>query len=116
MTATKNPLKPTRAIARKVAELVSHGLVKGLGEQKPGAMCVEAAVCFAFGLPHGDEPPCVAPAVRAFKIALNDCDWSTDKSRSKGLQRLAIAQLGSSEIDEMIFAKELALASVRQMP
>lgn len=50
----------TREIASKVLEVVDAGLVKGLGQPLPGQMCVEAAVCFAMGLPHSDEPTCVA--------------------------------------------------------
>lgn len=108
-------MKPTKEIARKVVELVSHGLVRGVGVQEPGKMCVEAVVNAAFGNPHGDDPPCVSKAVRAFKIALNDSDWSSDSARAFGLRRLAVAQLGSDQIDEVIFVKELALATVRKI-
>lgn len=62
-------------IAKKVLATVDAGLVQGVGQPAPGQMCVEAAVCFALGLPHGDNPPCVAPAVRALKIRLNDAAW-----------------------------------------
>lgn len=48
----------TREIAVKVLETVDAGLVKGMGSPIPGSMCVEAAVCFAMGLPHSDEPGC----------------------------------------------------------
>lgn len=44
----------TREIAMKVRDTVDAGLVKGQGKPTPGAMCVEAAVCYAMGLPHGD--------------------------------------------------------------
>jgi hypothetical protein len=40
----------TRDIATKVLETVDAGLVSGVGEPKPGLMCVEAAVCYALGL------------------------------------------------------------------
>lgn len=83
------------AVARKVLETVDAGLSSGLGVQKPGKMCVEAAVCYALGLPHGDNPPCVGVAVRAFKIRLNDSGWSSPEARAKGMRKLAIAQLGS---------------------
>ena len=58
-------------------------------------MCVEAAVCYAYDLPHSDKPPCVGNAVREFKIRLNDCNWSSSKARARGMRRIAIAQLGS---------------------
>lgn len=92
--------KITREIAEKVAEVVSHGLSYGLGDPEPGKFCVEAAVCYALGEPHGDSPSCVHPVIRAFKICLNDSLlWSDRKARASGMARIAIAQLGSTEID-----------------
>lgn len=64
----------TKEIAIKVRDTVDAGLVQGKGSPIPGQMCVEAAVCFAMGLPHSDEPPCVSPAIRALKIRLNDSE------------------------------------------
>ena len=102
--------------ARRVLEVVDAGLCSGLGQPTPGQMCVEAAVCYALGQPHGDEPECVAPAVRAFKIALNDAAWSDNAARAAGMRRIAIAQLGTAgRIDETQFAQELALQTVRQI-
>ena len=49
----------TRAHAEKIADLLQHGLVKGVGTPEPGKMCIEALVCYALGLPHGDDPGCV---------------------------------------------------------
>jgi hypothetical protein len=108
-------MKLTKRHARKVLEVVDAGLVHGMGEPEPGKMCVEAAVCYALGLPHGDDPPCVGKAVREFKIRLNDAQWSSDKARAKGMRRVAIAQLGSDEIDQRAFAKIVALETVRQI-
>ena len=48
------------ALARKVLDVVDAGLVKGMGVPEPGKMCVEAAVNYAMGAPHGDQPTCVA--------------------------------------------------------
>lgn len=78
------------------------------------ARCVEAAVCFALGLPHGDQPPCVHPALINFKIGLNDLTlWSSDKARGKGMRRLAVAQLGSKEkFNGKVFADELLRVSL----
>ena len=58
----------TREIATKVLACVDAGLVHGVGRPVPGQMCVEAAVCYALGLPHGDDPKCVAPTLRRLKI------------------------------------------------
>jgi hypothetical protein len=106
-------VKPTKKHARKIVELLSHGLVSGLGIQKPGEMCVEAAVCYALGLPHGDDPKCVGDAVRAAKICLNDSKWSSNKARANGMQRIAVAQLGSNEIDQIAFAQTLVESTIR---
>jgi hypothetical protein len=103
-----------RALAEKVLEVVDAGLVKGVGVPEPGKLCVEAAVCYAMGLPHGDDPSCVAPSLRRLKIRLNDSAWSSDKARAKGLRRLAIAQLGSAgALDENEFARRCADLVIR---
>lgn len=96
-------------------EIVDAGLTIGKGRPEPGKMCVEAAVCFAFGLPHGDNPPCVGEAVRSFKIALNDCRWSSDEARANGMRKLAIAQLGSDKIDQMAFGKAVYFKGVQRL-
>ncbi len=88
----------TQKQAKKVYSLVSKGLVKGIGQPEPGKLCVEAAICLALDLPHGDEPSCVGAQDRSFSIALNDANWSSEKARAKGLKRLSVAQLGSSEL------------------
>ena len=82
-------------VVKKVLDAVRPGLSNGLGVQESGEMCVEAAVCFALGLPHSDDPKCVNQALRTFKIVLNDSFWSSNQARAKGLERLAIAQLGT---------------------
>lgn len=98
------------SLARKVLETVDAGLCRGLGQPVPGHMCVEAAVCFAMGLPHSDEPTCVSGALRSFKIKLNDAPWSSNESRAKGMRRLAIAQLGTAgALDDIAFARSVAL-------
>ena len=57
----------TATIAAKVLETVDAGLCSGVGKPVPGEMCVEAAVCYALGLPHSDNPDCVAPALSRFQ-------------------------------------------------
>ncbi len=80
----------TREIAAKVLSVVDAGLVSGLGKPIPGQMCVEAAVCFALGEPHGD------------------------KARAKGLRQLALAQLGSANaLDEKEFVRRVVDYALR---
>ncbi len=106
----------TEEVARKVLQVVDKGLVKGVGEPIPGEMCVEAAVCYALGEKHGDAPTCVSPALRAFKIGLNDANWSSNTIRAKGMRRIALAQLGSAgELDEIEFTKRLAMLTVTKI-
>ena len=108
--------KLTKAIARKVLEVVDAGLCEGMGDPVPGEMCVEAAVCFAMGEPHGDKPSCVSRAVRSLKITLNDKAWSSNQARAQGMRRLAIAQLGTKDaIDDKEFAKRCADLAIRKM-
>lgn len=103
------------AIARKVLTTVDAGLVGGLGKPVPGQMSVEAAVCYAYGLPHSDKPPCVGTTVRAFKIRLNDSRWSSNEARTKGMRRLAVAQLGSDVIDQAEFRRRIIAIAIREM-
>lgn len=103
------------ALCSRVLEVVDKGLTQGLGTPKPGKMCVEAAVNYALGLPHGDNPSCVGTAVRAFKIRLNDSHWSSDEARARGMRKLAIAQLGSDQIDQLEFSTYVVIETIRQI-
>jgi hypothetical protein len=105
----------TREIATKVRDTVDQGLVSGIGKRKPGQMCVEAAVCYALGLPHGDDPGCVAQSLRRLKVRLNDSRWSSPTARGKGLRRLAVAQLGSAGVlDDREFVRRVADMTIRK--
>lgn len=96
--ATKK-FEVTEKLVNKLSEVISHGLTCGLGNPKPGQMCVEAAVCYALGEDHGDEPSCVDYSVSNFKICLNDREeWRSNKNRADGLLRVAIAQLGTKRM------------------
>jgi len=109
-------MKITKKQIEKLSTVIDAGLCHGVGKPIPGQMCVEAAVCYALDLPHGDEPPCVSAAVRAVKITLNDSAWSSNKARAKGLKKLAVAQLGSKGIvDDKEFAIRLAVATVQKI-
>lgn len=106
----------TRETAEAIIEVLSHGLSSGLGAPIKGQMCVEAAVCYAMGMPHSDEPVCVSPAIRAFKIKLNDSSWSSSTSRANGMRRLAIAQLNSAgAVDDKEFALRLVGLTIRKI-
>ena len=104
----------TSETVHKLLSIVDQGLVIGVGKPIPGQMCVEAAVCRALGLPHGDKPP-VAPALRVFNTILNDAIWSSDEARAVGLRKLAILQLNSIGINEIEFASRLAIATVNKV-
>lgn len=106
----------TREIAARCLYVVDHGLSSGMGDPVLGGFCVEAAICYALGLPHGDDPGCVSPALRSLKISLNDRSWSSNGARAKGLRRLALAQLGSAGVlDEQEFARRVAEMAIRKM-
>ncbi len=98
---------------QKFDSILARGLCNGLGE-RDGQMCIEAAICATLDLPHGDDPQCVASAVRAFKISLNDYKWSSPAARAEGLRDLGLAQLGSKGVvDDFQFARELTIKCVR---
>lgn len=103
------------ALAKKVLDVVDCGLSSGLGGPRPGEMCVEAAVCYAMGMPHGDSPSCVGDVVRKYKLQINDARWSSKAARAKGMRRVAIAQLGSNKIDQAAFARLIVLEAIRQL-
>ena len=103
------------SLAVRILSIVDKGLSKGLGNPVAGQMCVEAAVCFAMGLPHSDNPPCVGAAFRAVKIRLNDANWSSDAARAAGMRELSIVQLGTDKLDQVEFAKRVALATIKEI-
>jgi hypothetical protein len=105
----------TREIAMKVRDVVAAGLVEGVGVAEPGKMCVEAAVCYALGLEHGDDPGCVSQPLRRLKIRLNDALWSSTAARAAGLRRLALAQLGSAGVlDDREFVRRVVDVTIRR--
>lgn len=104
-----------KELAVKVLEVVDQGLTSGMGIPEPGKMCVEAAVCYALGIDHDDEPPCVNEDVRSFKIDLNDRNWSSEKARAQGLRRIAVAQLGSNKIAQNKFYGELEFHVIKDV-
>jgi hypothetical protein len=115
MVATTSP-KITAKVVKKLISVVDAGLTEGQGEPTPGKMCVEAAVCYALGLPHSDDPPCVSRALRAVKIALNDGPWSSDTARAAGMRNLAVAQLGTRDtLDDVAFTQKLAEMTIRKI-
>jgi hypothetical protein len=103
------------SVARKVLTTVDAGLSKGMGTPEPGQMCVEAAVNYALGADHGDQPACVSPVLRRLKIRLNDSNWSSKEARAKGLRRLALAQLGSAgALDEKEFTRRVVRLAIQK--
>jgi len=105
-----------QTVIPKFDAILARGLSKGIG-QWDGQMCVEAALCAALGLPHGDDPACVTASVRVFTIRLNDSPrWSSSASRAKHLRALGIAQLGSKGmVTSQTFAIWLAQAVIQHV-
>lgn len=97
----------------KFDEILARGLSNGLGKQGE-QVCIEAAICETLGLPHGDDPGCVGAAVRAFKISLNDSNWSSSLARAQGMRDLGLAQLGSKGlVDDVEFVTKLSEKLIR---
>src|SRR3990167_4202559 len=100
-------------IIPKFDAILSRGLCSGVGN-RDGQMCIEAAICAALDLPHGDNPSCVEPNIRAYKIALNDKSWSCPEARAKGLRDLGIAQIGSrGVVNGREFTQRLAKRTIQ---
>jgi hypothetical protein len=100
---------------QKFDEILAKGLSKGLGDEN-GQMCIEAAICNVLGLPHSDDPECVASSVRDYKIRLNDADWSSSEARAKGLRNLGLAQLGSLGIvKDYEFSQRICLLTIQKL-
>lgn len=113
--STQRPIEITRALAQNVLATIDAGLVRGLGQPVPGKMCVEAAVCYGLGLPHSDDPGCVADSLRSLKTRLNDAVWSSPKARARGLRRLGLAQLGSKNVlDEPEFIRRMVRLAITE--
>lgn len=107
--------KITEGLVTDLLGVVDAGLVYGVGKPEPGKMCVEAAVCYAMGLPHSDKPTCVSPSLRALMVWLNDSSWSSKDARAKGLRRLAVAHLGSAGVlDEKEFIRRVVDLAIRK--
>jgi len=98
--------------AKNLREICSHGLAEGLGVNKPGGMCVMAAVSIASGEPFTDKPICVDLSLRALCIDLNDdSGWANDYDRAQYLTPIAIASLGTLSMDDVAeMASEIAVA------
>jgi hypothetical protein len=107
------PMIDFETVIPKFDAILARGLCSGVGE-RDGQMCIEAAICAALDLPHGDDPNCVSAAVRSYKIRLNDANWSSPEARAKGLRDLGIAQIGSKGVvDDQAFATKLAEKTIR---
>jgi hypothetical protein len=102
-----------RSLVAKFDAILERGLCVGVGK-RDGQMCIEAAICAVLDLPHGDNPSCVEPAVRSFKIRLNDARWSSPVARAAGLRDLGLAQIGSRGVVQgQEFAKRVAEQTIR---
>ena len=93
-------------VAQRVLDIVEKGLSQGMGDRIPGHMCVEAAVNFAVGHDHNDQPQCVLRPIRGIKIDFNDdFHYKDNENRGEALRRVAVLQLGSEGfVDPQILA------------
>ncbi len=111
--ATTTPFDVHKFDVQLFDKILARGLSKGVG-RRDHQVCIEAAICQALNLPHGDDPGCVASSVRLFKICLNDSRWSSPQARATGLRDLGLAQLGSKGvIDDKVFTTRIAEETIR---
>src|SRR3970282_2263128 len=102
-------------VRSKLTEILSHGLVSGLGVREPGKICVEAAVCWALGEGHSDSPSCVAEPDRRFAIRLNDARWSSPAVRAEALLPLALAQFGTAGRKRKRWVELVVLGTIQKV-
>ena len=100
---------------QRLIEIINAGLVRGLGEARPGSLCVEAAICLAMGEPHSDRPSCVAVPDGDFGIRINDAPWSSPEARAEALLPLALAQLGTAGTDRGPWLRRVVEGTIRQI-
>lgn len=103
-------ISPTKEIVNKLKQILKAGLQMGAGSMtKPGTFCVQQAVSKAIGHPDFRDQPhiCVGSSVNEFGITVNDQNWSSDEARAKGMERFAIAELGSNKINQNRFEDKL---------
>jgi hypothetical protein len=112
---THNVALITPETRTRVTEIISAGLVTGLGKPVPGQMCLEAAICLAFGEPHSDEPRCVAVPDRKFAIRLQDAYPGTPEERAALFLPLGLAQLGTAGTDRRPWVKLVAEGTIRKI-
>lgn len=108
-------MKISKKQRKKVEEVIRQGLVRGLGEPRPGETCLEGAISLAMGYPHGDTPSCVAVADRTLAIALNDMFQCTPVERAKLLLPIGLAQLGTAGEDRSAWVRALVLGTIRRV-
>ena len=105
----------TEESREKLRAIVSHGLVSGLGQPKPGALCIEAAICLALGEPHGDQPTCVAAADRELAIRINDAAWLDAATRAEALLPIGLASLGTAGTDRAEWSRRVCEGTIRRI-
>lgn len=118
-----------KEVAENVIRILKPGLIENIGRRQfkdsddsegyfePGKMCVEQAVHQAEGGDGSqDHPACVLVCIAEIKIELNDRGWNTNKSREKGMRKIAVAQLGSNQINEQVFRLCLLQAFLDTQP
>jgi len=102
-------------ITQKLTEIISHGLVKGLGNPVPGELCLGAAICLAYGEPHSARPSCVAEEDLAWCTTINDAPWSSVAARAKALLPLGLAMLGTAGTDRGPWVRAVVLDTIRRV-
>jgi len=105
----------TDEIRAKITSAIEAGLVSGVGNPVPGEMCIESAICYALGEPHGDKPSCVATPDREWFIRLNDAAWPSNEERSRAFLPIAFAQLGTAGTSRREWIKRVTEGTIRRV-
>ena len=105
------------SVIKKFDKILERGLCSGIGVPD-GQMCIEAAIAQAMDLPFNDKPKCVEPAIRTYKITLNDKGWSRCEKEGtvESAKSDAVADAASTANDKyLILSASLALGALKEL-
>lgn len=108
-------MKITEDKVKELITTINKGLTAGLGNPRPGEMCVMHAISVIIeDDEYSDSPTCVNEIITDFDIWLNDHVWSSKKARARGMIREAVAKLGSTKIDGYIWMQDVIATAITE--
>lgn len=76
---------------------------------------VEAAVRMALRKESRKYSVCISPLLHCIVSQFDAANWGSNSERLRSLRRLAVAQLGTSGMDEVLFAQKFAAVAIGEL-